>query len=60
MRKESVVANSPIARTLPTADAQGDTDRRAMSTAVPISIKPSMVEKERTLKTSYIQLRSGL
>src|ERR687892_485703 len=59
-RKESVVAKSPIARTLPMADALGDTDCRAISIAVPISMKPSMVENERTLRKSYIQPTSGL
>jgi hypothetical protein len=50
----------PIASALPRAEALGDTARRAISTAVPISMKPSMVENERTLRKSYIQPTSGL
>jgi hypothetical protein len=57
---ESVVANKPIASRLPIADAFGDTERSAISTAVPISRKPSIVENDRTLRKSYIQLSSGL
>src|SRR5258708_38085760 len=60
MRKESVVANSPIARTLPIADALGETERRLMSTAVAFSLEPNIVGNDRTLRIPDIQAESGL
>src|SRR5260370_19728806 len=54
MRKESVVAYSPIARTLPIADALGDTDRRLMSTAVLISMYLSIGENDHTHREASI------
>src|SRR5215467_9127463 len=54
-RNERVVANIPIARMLPIADAFANAGRRAINVAVVISITPSILEKSRTLRKSYIQ-----
>src|SRR6516162_5722074 len=58
-RNETVVAKSPIARTPPIADALGNAGRRAINVAVVISITPSILEKSRTLRKSYIQPTAG-
>jgi hypothetical protein len=48
--KESVVRNISIARALPSADAFGDQDRRAIKMAMATSTTPSPSENCRTVK----------
>src|SRR5262244_2406051 len=59
-RNESVVRNMNTAAALPTADALGNHERRAIIVAIAISTTPSPVENSRTERMLYIQPIKGL